>query len=159
MSKFTTIEERFWAKVLKTESCWLWTASRWDNGYGRLNVHGEDTPAHRFSWQLHRGEIPDKLWVLHKCDVRQCVNPAHLFLGTPKDNMVDKCEKGRHRVARGRQQSAAKLDEIKVVEIRLARLAGKLDSESAEKYDISPALVSKVCRRKAWKHVLEPIGF
>lgn len=91
------VEERFWAKVVKTEGCWKWTAKRDRNGYGRFSPNGQysQTVAHRFSWELHNGPIPEGMLVCHHCDNPECTNPSHLFLGTPQDNMDDKVRKGR----------------------------------------------------------------
>jgi hypothetical protein len=75
--------------------CWLWTAGMGRGGYGAYAIFQRQLGAHRASWQIYRGEIPDGLWVLHKCDVRNCVNPDHLFLGTPTDNNRDTVQKGR----------------------------------------------------------------
>jgi hypothetical protein len=156
MSKFTTIEERFWAKVNKTDTCWLWTASVWDNGYGRfVKVHGTDTPAHRFSWALHNGAIPDGLWVLHKCDVRRCVRPDHLFLGTPQDNMDDKCRKGRHRCGVGSMQPRAKLNEVKVLEIKAMKGLATATSVGL-KYGVSYSIITGIWNGTKWKHVKDP---
>ena len=72
-------EERFWEKVEKTETCWLWTAAKYPGGYGVFGIHPKVMKAaHRFSWELANGPIPEGLWVLHKCDVRHCVRPDHL---------------------------------------------------------------------------------
>lgn len=87
----------FWAKVNKTATCWLWTASRNWAGYG-LCLVGKNrklTNAHRVSWEMANGKIKGGLHVLHKCDVRNCVRPDHLFLGTHRDNMLDMRAKGR----------------------------------------------------------------
>lgn len=89
---------RFWKYVDKSGDCWIWTGARYPAGYGAFGPKGTGAMgAHRYSWMLAHGEIPDGLSVLHKCDVRCCVNPAHLFLGTQKDNIADMVAKGRRR--------------------------------------------------------------
>jgi len=99
--KMTPISERFWAKVNKDapNGCWEWHSSLTGGGYGAFFVHHPDkreiVRAHRFSWELANGSIPNGLWVLHKCDNRICVNPDHLFLGNRSDNMIDCARKGR----------------------------------------------------------------
>lgn len=100
-SNTLTIEEtNFWSKVNKTESCWLWTGAIKTTGYGVFSHPHAGRyrliSAHRLSWILSNGCIPDRLHVLHKCDVKNCVNPSHLFLGTEADNHQDKAAKGRH---------------------------------------------------------------
>ncbi len=92
-----TLKERFdekWIPVTET-GCWLWTAHVRTKGYGRIIVNCKVKHAHRVSWELHKGPIPDGLCVLHKCDVPSCVNPDHLWLGTDKDNTQDMIKKGR----------------------------------------------------------------
>lgn len=93
-----TLSERFWQKVAKQDDgCWVWQGARAGHGYGTLKrgERGLTKLAHRISWELHFGAIPDGMCVCHHCDEPPCVNPDHLFLGTVKDNVGDMLEKGR----------------------------------------------------------------
>lgn len=94
----------FWTKVAKTDGCWLWTGSRFVNGYGQMRVRktGLNVQAHRFSWSLHQqADPPLGMFVCHHCDNRQCVRPDHLFLGDHAANMRDMAQKGRASRHRG----------------------------------------------------------
>lgn len=86
---------RFYNKVNKTNSCWLWTGSLTGNGYGKINIDKKYISTHRLAWELVNGPIPEGMHICHTCDTRLCVNPEHLFLGTPKDNAMDREQKGR----------------------------------------------------------------
>ena len=88
---------RFWSKVDKGGECWLWMATKNGDGYGRFRHNGNLVGAHRLSYEMCIGPIPDGKQVLHSCDVPNCVNPEHLFLGTHRDNMIDMHKKKRHK--------------------------------------------------------------
>lgn len=90
--------ERFMSRVaVDPDGCWLWTGLADQHGYGRIHFEGRVTRAHRVSWMIHEGPIPEGQKVLHRCDTPACVRPDHLFLGTQADNMADMNAKGRGR--------------------------------------------------------------
>ena len=148
--------ERFWEKVdvRGEDKCWLWLASRFSSGYGQFGFDGRPQNAHRVAWQLIYGTISSGLYVLHKCDNKPCVNPAHLFLGTPADNTRDMLNKGRNPKfagQRGEDNYNVKLTEGDVLRIvGLAREGQLLRREIAERYNISQRQVYYILSGKWW---------
>ena len=139
-----TDEERFMRHVIPepNSGCWLWTASCWiNNPYTRFQYKGKGDSGHRASYSMFCGEIPEGKQVCHKCDNPICVNPQHLFLGTPKDNMQDKVRKNRSGLS-GRKP---KFNENEVTEIRLIK--GKTCKEIAEMYGTSISMISNIRNR------------
>ncbi len=126
--------------------CWLWSASTDRVGYGHIWVDGKLLQAHRYSWQLHNGPIPDGAKILHKCDVRSCVNPAHLFLGDQKENVKDAVSKRRWG-SRPRKITADVARSIK----QLSE-AGKSAAEIARSLGLGFSLVYQVVIGRTWKH-------
>jgi len=84
-----SILKRFWEKVEKTDSCWIWKSPANRSGYGVIKIQGSNRSCHRISYAIKFGEIPENLFVLHKCHNKKCVNPDHLYIGTNKDNSND----------------------------------------------------------------------
>lgn len=146
---------RFWSCVDKTGDCWIWTGQRTRDGYGRISVNQKYVGAHRVSFELANGPIPDGLYVLHSCDNRPCVNPAHLWLGTHQDNMRDMAEKGRGRergkggINAGASNPRAKITEQQVSEIRALRGVVK-HAEIAKRFGISKGHVSAIQTGARW---------
>ena len=136
--------------------CWLWTASLRSNGYGQINEGGRSRmmlKAHRVSWTLYRGAIPDGLCVLHKCDTPPCVNPDHLFLGTQAQNVKDMHDKGRDNHPRGERHRSAKLTVAQVLEIRRLRAEGISSGELAKIFPVDESNISRIGNGHLWKSV------
>lgn len=145
-----SLEDRFWKKVNKTEGCWLWTGGKNADGYGIVCVASTREAAHRVSWKLHNGPIPEGRHVLHHCDNPPCVRPDHLFLGDQVANVADMMAKGRGLKSRGEQQANAKLTEQAVRDIRDSSLSQRA---LARKYGVKHKAIGCIKRRETWTHV------
>lgn len=148
----------FMSKVSKKPDggCWIWSGTIFKkNGYGDFHVVGAPARrAHRASYYFHFGEFDKKMSVLHKCDVPACVNPAHLFLGTVKDNAIDMVSKGRNAVFIGSLHGQAKLTENQVIEIREMYSTGNfLGMELAKMYSVEKSTISSIINNKTWQHL------
>lgn len=148
-----TQAEFFWAKVDRTggpSACWKWSSHVTNNGYGVLSGGYPERRAHRYSFFLARGPIPDDLQVLHRCDNPPCVNPDHLLLGTHGDNMADRQSKGRSLA--GASHPRTKLTEAQVKEIRILYAAKTMTGvEIGAIYGIDKSHVYLIGKRKTWK--------
>ena len=149
---------RFWSKVKKTPNgCWEWTASLANYGYGQFYWKGKPERAHRLTFIEVNGEIPEGMYVLHKCDNPCCVNPNHLFLGTHQDNMDDMLKKSRN--ARGETNGQSKLKESEVSDIRAEyRDGGITQYDLAAYYKVDQSQISYVINNKTWKHLEKKVA-
>jgi hypothetical protein len=173
-NEFDDVFEGYYTPEPNT-GCWLWTRGVDRQGYGALRHDDHIHKAHRLAWTLTFGRVADsKLFVCHKCDVRSCINPHHLFLGTNTDNVNDMVRKGRYwskkrrdglargerhgsvthpeRLRRGEGHANSKLSETVVKEIR--SLSGKVSSvELAKRFNVSKATITSVWSKRTWAHV------
>jgi hypothetical protein len=155
---------RFMRLVIKDEQpdgCWMWCGAR-RGKYGTFSLgRGRNVSAHRYSWEIHNGPVPEGLEVLHECDRPLCVNPAHLFVGTQSDNVRDCVGKGRHvtqtdpmKMGRpGEVNGKAILTDDLVREIRRLKAEGMRNRPIARKFGLRDCLVSQIVNRVTWKHV------
>jgi hypothetical protein len=172
--------ERFWSKIDTTSStsfyngkrCWEWVASCNRKGYGTLRIGSKIERAHRISWTVTNGTIPNNMHVLHHCDNPKCVRDSHLFLGTNQNNADDREMKGRgnhdatrgkknghythpEKTPRGEDNSASKLTLVQVREIRqrYARrgIGGETSTKLAKEFGVSQPLILLIAKNKLWK--------
>ena len=175
----SNFRERFEAKFTKSpDGCWLWAACRDSGGYGGFQVDGRLLLSHRVAYELYVGPIPDGLYVCHTCDVKPCVRPDHLWLGTHDANMADMASKGRAakgdkngsriyperrprgeqhythlhpETVRGDKNGNAKLSESGVLAIRAA--VGMTQKQIAIQHGVDWTTIGDILRRKTWKHI------
>ncbi len=149
--KRRSLVERFMEFVMPEpmSGCWLWTGDCYSVGYGRISLGGHQGPqvgAHRVAYELFCGPIPSGFHVCHKCDIRICVNPDHLFVGTNQDNIKDRVSKGRSG------HGGSHLSENDVIAIRADLRPHRL---IASEYELSRSAISLIKTRVRWKHVTE----
>jgi hypothetical protein len=176
-----SLQERVWGDLDTSdpEACWEWTKRLSPTGYGTVAIRSRPVRAHRLAWELTHGPIPAGLFVCHRCDNRRCVNPAHLFLGTHRENMADMVRKGRaatgdrsslnlypwlrarfrpNQHAQGERHGSHKLRAEDVRAIRALRRGGMIYRLIAERFGVSIATTAKIVSGDLWKHVPdEPI--
>jgi len=151
-------EERFWKSVNKTDGCWLWISGVDPDGYGTFKGECNGATykrAHRYSYALHKGKIPTLLQVCHTCDVRACVNPDHLFLGTSSENQLDKVAKGRHRTVGGADHYRAILTEGQA---RAILDDPRPHTQIAISYNVARTTISSLKARHSWPQLGDAKG-
>ena len=150
--------ERFWSNVSIKEplDCWDWQAGLRTQGYGSLYFSCKYTMSHIVSWTITKGEVPKGLCVLHKCDNKKCVNPAHLFLGTRADNRRDMCKKGRDRYSHkiGELNPRSIFTEANVIDIRSRYKRGvKTQRMLSIEYKVNRGTIKDLLRGRTWGHL------
>lgn len=146
-----SVHDRFWSKVIKTDTCWNWTAAIFQTrGYGQFQMDGTPRRAHRVSYEWANGPIPAGLCVLHRCDNRRCVRPDHLFLGTHGDNNRDMFAKQRENKAHGEQHYRSRLTEA---DVRAIRASADSSRVVGLRYGINDSVIRMIRRRVRWQHV------
>jgi hypothetical protein len=148
-AKPPTLEERLRSKIqVDASGCWLWTGQRRHDGYGMIWKDGRACRAHVVVYELLKGRVRRNYCVCHTCDVRNCVNPEHLFLGTRAVNNHDM--KAKNRCEHSERHHASKLTAIDVLAIRAAE-----ESHHAlgKRYGVGPSVISRIRNRKAWRRV------
>ena len=150
-----SLSVRFFRKVDKTETCWVWTGNTSRNGYGSIQSGGKGSAtlsAHRLSYEMHKGQIPNGYVVMHSCDNPSCVNPDHLSVGTFKENTADMIVKGRKRTTapRGADNGKAKLNDSLV---RYIRQSERNTASIARELNLSANCIRGVRIGRTWSHV------
>ncbi len=177
-----TAKERFWSRIEKTQTCWLWRGSAHPDGYGRLSVSSTWVKAHRFAWSLANGPIPERGVIAHRCDTPLCVRPDHLFLTDIAGNNADMKAKGRvasgdrngtkthperlrrgdghharlrpETLTRGEAHPMTSLTEQDVRTIRREHQVGTSMGALARRFGVDKTSIFNVVHRRTWRHVL-----
>jgi DNA-binding transcriptional regulator YiaG len=152
-TKLDITKERIESKVEKIPEagCWIWMGATQVRGYGELISHGRKHFAHRASYQAFVGPIPEGMNVCHSCDNVYCVNPAHLFLGTQKQNLEDMAKKKRSTI--GERNPRSKLTNDEVERIRFGVSLGVSDPMLATLFNVSRQTIQSIRTKRRWKNV------
>jgi hypothetical protein len=154
-------EGSFWEKVDRTggeDACWIWIRSVDTSGYGALKVGGKKVNAHRYSYELTYGAIPEGMEICHKCNNRLCVNPNHLYAGTRRQNVADMIAAGNFGLRtpspkRGTDNYHAVLTEVEVLDIYERAWSGESQVQIAREYSVSKHTISAIKHGKSWQHL------
>lgn len=144
-------EERFKLSYkIRDDGCWLWAIHCDSKGYGVMGINNKKIMAHRFSYELYVGKIPEKMVVCHKCDNPSCVNPDHLWVGTQRDNIIDMVKKGRSKHPIGEKNHLTKLSRDEVINIKCSLLNNVSGNKLAKKYGVTRTSIYKIKNGVSW---------
>lgn len=155
---YNNLTERFLHHiVVDDKGCWIWNSEQTTNGYGRITIYENKKRkrirAHRLSYELFKGKITDDMVVCHSCDVKLCVNPEHLWLGTHQDNMEDAYRKGI--IKRGSEANKAKLTEDNVRKIKELYASNNYTyKQLGEMYNVNFNTIRFIIIGRTWRHVM-----
>lgn len=142
-----TLLEKFNDRVWRTSRCWLWQGYKTNQGYGAIYLNDTTyVTAHRIAWRLFRGAIPKTRIVCHTCDIRHCVNPDHLYLGTQKTNMQDALKAGHCNHGSSHGSSVLSAEQVK----RIRAMPHRTQRELAKKFGVSQNTIWMIRHRKTW---------
>jgi DNA-binding CsgD family transcriptional regulator len=147
---------RFMARLVREpepDGCWIWPGHVTNRGYGQLTWKGRRVNMHRIAYEWAFGPIPDGLIVCHRCDVRRCCNPAHLFLGSHADNAADRDRKGRNDRRSGERHPMSRLTADEVREVRHLKESGVSAPEIARRFGVSRQYVYDLTTGRRWAHL------
>lgn len=151
--KGLSLKDRFYSKfkINEDNGCWEWMATKFPNGYGCFKLNRKSVGAHRVSYEIHNGKINKNMVICHHCDNPSCVNPEHLFVGTQKENLLDRKLKGRS--VEGNKNGRCKLSDKDILAIKRL-LAEKIDQRDiAKSYGVAQTTISAINLNKSWSHI------
>lgn len=151
--KLSIIDKLMEGRKIDENGCWIWTKSIGSSGYGQIyDSMRIPIGVHRVSYAHFVGPIPDSMYICHKCDVKNCFNPDHLFIGTAKENMNDASKKCR--IVCGEENKLSKLDSVSIKQIRSEWISGGITQKTlSERFNCSQANISFIVTGKTWAHV------
>lgn len=173
-SKQCSLKCRLMIRIEKKGECWEWNRYVGERGYALLSYQGKMHNAHRLSYQIFKGNIPENLFVCHTCDNRKCINPDHLWLGTRRENIQDASKKGRlpggpgHKPSpdviekllksrkpfpNGEQHPTSKLKKEDIIHIRKLLDEGIKQTDIAKKFNVCSGVISQIKHKRTWSHV------
>jgi len=151
MPELSKLKEHLMARYIVSGSgCWEYQRCSKRDKYGLIEIEGRLHRAHRVSYSLFNGKIPDGMMVLHRCDNPPCINPKHLFVGNNSDNMADKISKGRQSKGEGRPLSKFKDKDVRQIRSLVEHFSLKY---IAIIFDVNPSTISRIVAKKTWKHI------